>query len=160
MPPLLPLELKTLIAEQTPRPTLVNFCATSREEYLYMMPILYRSIVQNVSTVGTDQMRRLAFLLFTLGSTKCRRNLGPYPATLVRELRIRCTVEMPSGLEGALQKALRCTAYYALDGKSQLRTFHWDADEIAIFPVLSERPAFENLAELSVTQSGLSLIHI
>ncbi|KAJ6540997.1 hypothetical protein DFH09DRAFT_1174895 [Mycena vulgaris] len=152
-PPLLPLELKTLIAEQAPRATLVNFCATSREEYLHMMPILYRSIVQDVRTTRTEHLRRLAFLLFTLGSTKRPRNLGPYPATLVRELRLRCTVGMPSWLEGALQKALRCTADYAPDGKSQLRTFHWDADEITIFPLLSERPAFENLAELSVTRS-------
>jgi hypothetical protein len=53
----------------------------------------------------------------------------------------------------ALQKALRCTADYAPDGKSQLRTFHRDADEITISPLLSERPAFENLAELSVARS-------
>ncbi|KAJ6553479.1 hypothetical protein DFH09DRAFT_1166729, partial [Mycena vulgaris] len=156
-PLLLPLELKTLIAEQAPRATLVNFCATSREEYLHMMPILYRSIVQDVCTVGTEQLRNLAFLLFTLGSTKCRRNLGPYPATLVRELRLRCSVGTPSWLEGALQKALRCTADYAPDGKSQLRTFHWDAGEITISPLLSERPAFENLAELSVTRWGSNI---
>lgn len=139
--------------EQAPRATLVNFCATSRDEYLHMMPILYRSIVQNVCTVGTKQLQNLALLLCTLVSTKCRRKLGPYPATLVRELRLRCSVGMPSWLEGALQKALRCTADYAPDGKSQLRTFHWDAGEVAIFPLLSERPAFENLAELSVTRS-------
>ncbi|KAF7348627.1 hypothetical protein MVEN_01380700 [Mycena venus] len=156
-PPLLPLELKTLIAEQAPRATLVNFCATSREEYLHMMPILYRSIVQNVRTVGTEELRHLAFLLFTLGSTKCRRNLGPYPATLVRELRLRCTVGTPSWLEGALQKALRCTADHAPDSKSQLRAFHWEADEITISPLLSERPAFENLAELSVVQSSSNI---
>jgi hypothetical protein len=118
-----------------------------------MMPILYRSIVQNVCTVGTPELRRLAFLLFTLGSTKCRRNLGPYQATLVRELRLRSTVGTPSWLGGALQKALRCTADHAPDGKSQLCTFHWAGEEIPIFPLLSERPAFENLAELSVTQS-------
>ncbi|KAJ7505740.1 hypothetical protein B0H11DRAFT_1975929, partial [Mycena galericulata] len=151
-PPMLPLELKTLIAEQAPRATLVNFCATSREEYLHMMPILYRRIVQKVTTSGTEVLRPLAFLLFTLGNTQYRYNLGPHPATLVRELRLRC-VDTPSWLEEPLQKALRCSADYAPDGKSQLRTFHWDGDEITISPLLSERPAFENLAELSVTQS-------
>jgi hypothetical protein len=154
-PPPLPLEVKTLIAEQAGRGTLVNFCATSREEYLNMMPILYGRIVQHVRTFGRDDsdLRRLTLLLFTLGSTEWRRrNLGPYPATLVRELHI-FTVVSPSWLEGALQKALRCTADYAPYGRSQLRAFHWDADEIAIFHLLSERPAFENLAELSVAQS-------
>ncbi|KAF8180310.1 hypothetical protein K438DRAFT_2021418 [Mycena galopus ATCC 62051] len=151
-PPLLPLELKTLIAEQVPRATLVKFCATSREEYLHMMPLLYRSVVQDVRTTGTNAFRRLAFLLFTLGSTS-RRNLGPHPATLVRELHLRCTVKTPSWLEGALQQALRCTADFAPDGKSRLRTFHWHADDITISPLLSKRPAFENLAELSVARS-------
>ncbi|KAF8181763.1 hypothetical protein K438DRAFT_1976061 [Mycena galopus ATCC 62051] len=153
MPLLLPLELKTLIAEQASRATLANFCATSREEYLYMMPILYRSIVQEVRTVGTPDLRRLAVLLFTLGSTESRRNLGPYPATLVRELRLRSTLGPLSWFEGALQKALRGTAEYAQDGKSKLRTFHWSGDEITIFPLLGERPVFEHLAELSVAQS-------
>ncbi|KAJ7509908.1 hypothetical protein B0H11DRAFT_1961484, partial [Mycena galericulata] len=147
-PPPLPLELKTLIAEQAGRATLVNFCATSREEYLHMMPILYGSIVQEVTTSGSEELRRLACLLFTLGNTQRRRNLGPHPATLVRELRLRGT-ETPSWFEGALHKALRCTADYAPDGKSQLRSFHWNAGEITISPLLSERPAFENLAELS-----------
>ncbi|KAJ7455400.1 hypothetical protein FB451DRAFT_1407725 [Mycena latifolia] len=133
-PPLLPLELKALIAEQVPRATLVNFCATSREEYLHMMPMLYGSIVQDVCATGTDQLQRLAFLLFTLGATPPQSR--PAPSHF-----------------GALQNALRCTADYAPDGKSQLRAFHWDADEINIFRLLSERPAFENLAELSVARS-------
>ncbi|KAJ7504198.1 hypothetical protein B0H11DRAFT_1981186, partial [Mycena galericulata] len=151
-PPPLPLELKTLIAEQAGRANLLNFCATSREEYLHMMPILYGSIVQEVTISGSEELRRLACLLFTLGNTQRRRHLGPHPATLVRELRLRGT-ETPSWFEGALHKALRCTADYAPDGKSQLRSFHWDAGEITISPLLSERPAFENLAELSVTRS-------
>ncbi|KAJ7504197.1 hypothetical protein B0H11DRAFT_507422 [Mycena galericulata] len=151
-PPPLPLELKTLIAEQAPRATLMNFCATSREEYLHMMPILYGSIFQKATSGKMEELRRLAFLLFTLGNTQYRYNLGPHPATLVRELRLRCS-ETPSWLEEPLQKALRCTVDYAPDGKSQLRSFHWDAGEITISPLLSERPAFENLAELSVTQS-------
>ncbi|KAF7328131.1 hypothetical protein MVEN_02570100 [Mycena venus] len=152
-PPLLPLELKTLIAEQAPRATLANFCATSREEYLHMMPILYRSIVQDARTGETEHLRPLVFLLFTLASTEYRHNLGPHPAALVRELRLRCSVKLPSWLEEVLQKALRCTADYALDGKSQLRTLHLDADEITISPLLSEQPAFENLADLSVARS-------
>ncbi|KAF8180304.1 hypothetical protein K438DRAFT_1842261 [Mycena galopus ATCC 62051] len=151
--PLLPPELKALIAEQVPRATLVNFCATSREEYLLLMPMLYGNIVQDVRTTETDPFRHLAFLLFTLGSTKRRRNLGPHPATLVRDLRLQCSLKIPSWLEEELQKALRCTAYYAPDGKSQLRTFHWDGDDTTIFPLLNERPAFENLAELSVARS-------
>ncbi|KAJ7509907.1 hypothetical protein B0H11DRAFT_1261087 [Mycena galericulata] len=117
-----------------------------------MMPILYGSIVQKATSGKMEELRRLAFLLFTLGNTQYRYNLGPHPATLVRELRLWCS-ETPSWLEEPLQKALRCTADYAPDGKSQLRTFHWHAGEITISPLLSERPAFENLAELSVTQS-------
>ncbi|KAJ7735971.1 hypothetical protein B0H16DRAFT_1892117 [Mycena metata] len=152
-PPPLPLELKALIAEQVPPATLVNLCAAARDEYMYMTPILYRSIVQDVRTPGTEELLRLAQLLSTL-STRYPRNLGPYPATLVRELRLRCTVQIPSWLEGMLQEALRCTVDHAPELKSKLRTFHLNINEITILPLLSERPAFENLAELSVVRSG------
>ncbi|KAJ7735957.1 hypothetical protein B0H16DRAFT_125553 [Mycena metata] len=151
IPPLLPLELRALIAEQAPRATLMHFCATAREEYLYMMPILYRSIIQGV---GTKDMRPLAKFLFTLGSTMDRRNLGPHPAILVRELRLHCVWKMPGELKGALQRALRCTADYAPDGKSQLRVFHLDTDRTTVPLMLNKRAAFENLTELSVVRSG------